>query len=101
MFSNYFFSFENRAVCEIMCKNIVELNGPQLTVWHVRVACWIPKATNTLSGYVIPIVFFSCKNGCINASQCYVIRTLPVLLTVVVDCIEMCTFVLFQSCVSM
>jgi hypothetical protein len=52
MFWNFFF-FENRAVNEIMCKNIVELDRPQMTVWHMHIACWKPKATNTHSEYVI------------------------------------------------
>ena len=51
--NNFFFS-ENRAVCEIMWKNIVE---PQVTIRRMRIACWIPKATNTHSKYIIVIVF--------------------------------------------
>jgi hypothetical protein len=38
---------ENRAVHEIMWKNIVERGRPQMAIWHRRIACWIPKATNT------------------------------------------------------
>ena len=41
--------FENRAVYEIMWKNIVEWGRPQLTIWRMRIACWIPKATDTHS----------------------------------------------------
>jgi len=52
-----FFFFENRAVCVIMWKNIVEPDRPQMTIWRMRFACWIPKATNTHSGYVILIAF--------------------------------------------
>jgi len=37
---------ENRAVYEILWKHIVEQDRPQMTVWHMRIACWIPKATN-------------------------------------------------------
>jgi hypothetical protein len=40
-----------------MWKNIVEPGRPQMTIWHMRVACWIPKATNTHSEYVILIDF--------------------------------------------
>jgi len=29
----------------------------QMTIWHMRVACWIPRATNTHSQYVILIAF--------------------------------------------
>ena len=41
------FFFENRVVYEKMCKNIVELGRAQMTTWRMRIACWIPKATNT------------------------------------------------------
>jgi hypothetical protein len=40
-----FFS-ENRAVYEIMSKNMVEPERPQMTIWR-RVAYWISKATRT------------------------------------------------------
>jgi hypothetical protein len=39
--------FENRAVYEKKWKNIVERGKPQMTIWRTRIACWIPKATNT------------------------------------------------------
>jgi hypothetical protein len=48
-----FFS-ENVAICEIMWKNIVTLH---MTVWRMRIACWVPKATNTHSQYVILVAF--------------------------------------------
>jgi len=32
-----------------MGKNIVHWGRPQLTVWRMRAACWIPKATDTHS----------------------------------------------------
>jgi hypothetical protein len=53
---NYFFS-ENRAVYEMMWKNIVETDRPQMTIWRMRVACWMPKATKTHSEYVTVIDF--------------------------------------------
>jgi len=43
--SNIFF-FENRAVYEIMWKNVVERCRPQITIWRMRNACWTTKATN-------------------------------------------------------
>ena len=55
MFSNVFFS-ENRAVYEIMWKNIVETGRP-LMAWGLRIACGLPKATNTHSEYVTFIAF--------------------------------------------
>ena len=39
---------ENRAVCEIMWKNIVERGRQQMTIWRMRIAYWIPKATHTI-----------------------------------------------------
>jgi hypothetical protein len=43
-----FFSSENH-VYEIMWKNIVQPNRPQVIIRHTCIACWIPKATNTHS----------------------------------------------------
>ena len=40
-----------------MWKNIVEADRPQMTIWRMLVACWITKATNTYSEYVILIAF--------------------------------------------
>ena len=47
----------NHAICEIMWENIVQRFRPQMTIWHIRIACWIPKATNTHSDYAILIAF--------------------------------------------
>ena len=41
----------------MMWKNIIEPGRPQMTTWQMRIACWIPKATNAHSHYVILIVF--------------------------------------------
>jgi len=43
MFSNFF--FEYHTVYEIM------------TIWRIRIACWIPKAADTHLEYVILIAF--------------------------------------------
>ena len=48
---------EKRAVHEIMCKNTVESERPQTTIRRMSFACWIAKATNTLSEYVVLIAF--------------------------------------------
>jgi hypothetical protein len=37
---------KNCAMYEIRWKNIVEAYIPQMTIWHIHTACWIPKATN-------------------------------------------------------
>ena len=57
-FNNLFF-FENHAVYEIAWKNIVQpVRSQMTTIWRMRVTCWITKATNTHSEFVILIVFF-------------------------------------------
>jgi uncharacterized paraquat-inducible protein A len=61
VFSNF---FENRAVYEIMWKNIVEGGRPQLTIWHMRIACWIPNATNIHTHFMWYSLIFHCSNGC-------------------------------------
>jgi len=36
---------------------MVDFGRSQMTVWQMPNTCWIPKATNTHSQYVILIVF--------------------------------------------
>jgi hypothetical protein len=55
-------------------KNVVERGTPQMAIWRVRIAYWIPKATNTHTSCVNSLLFY-CNNGCTKAPQCYVIRT--------------------------
>jgi hypothetical protein len=45
----FFFFFENRAVCEIMSKNMVEPEGVtnDVIIWRIRVTCWTSKVTCT------------------------------------------------------
>ena len=45
--------FENRAVYEITWKNIVQPYKPQMTIWRLRIAYWVPTATKAHSEYVI------------------------------------------------
>jgi hypothetical protein len=56
VFSNFFFP-EICTVYEIMCKIIVHPSRPQMTTWRMRIACWIPKATDTHSYSEILIAF--------------------------------------------
>ena len=51
---------ENFAALEMMWKNTVEPDRPQTTIWRMRTACLIPKATNTISEYVVLI---ACTNA--------------------------------------
>jgi hypothetical protein len=48
--------FENLKVYE-MSENNAEQNKTQMTIWSTRIACWISKATNTHSEYVILYAF--------------------------------------------
>ena len=48
---------EYRAVYEMRLKSIVEPERPQMTIWRIRVACWLPNVTNTHSEYVMFIAF--------------------------------------------
>jgi hypothetical protein len=46
----YSLSFlENRAVYEVMWKNTVQPDRPQVTIWRMRIICWITNATKTRS----------------------------------------------------
>jgi len=78
IFNNFF--FENRAVCEIMWKNIAERGRPHLKIWRMRIAYWIPKATNTHTRVVQYALLFHCNNGCTHAPRCCILRTLPIVL---------------------
>ena len=76
VFSNFLFRKSFRLLA-----NVVEYLAPdrlQMTIWHMRIACWIHKATNTHLQYVI-IMLLHYHNGCTNAPQCYVVHTVPVL----------------------
>ena len=49
--------FLNRAVYEIIWKNIIELDRPRMAKWRMCIACGLTKATDTHSEYVILIAF--------------------------------------------
>ena len=44
-------------VCDIIWKSMLHPDRPQMTVWHMRISCWVPKATNTHSDYVTLTAF--------------------------------------------
>jgi hypothetical protein len=74
MFNKFSFS-ENRAVNEIMWKNMEGPDRPQMTIWRMRIAFCIPKVTKSHSEHVIFITFHY-TNVCTNAPQWYVLFTL-------------------------
>jgi len=57
VFSDFFPPIEIRVVYEIMWENVVEWDRPQMAIWRMRIACWIPKATNAHPQYVMLIAF--------------------------------------------
>jgi len=71
------FFFENRAVSEKMWKNSAEPEKPQMTVWCMRIACWVTKATKTRNVYYL--LFFQGNNGYTNAHHCRGMGALPLL----------------------
>jgi hypothetical protein len=73
---------ENRAAYDLTWKNMVEPVTPPMTIWRIHIACWIAELQKH-STICNTYCFFYCNNGCTNAPQCYVIRTLPLLFTAV------------------
>ena len=70
MFTDLFFP-ENRAVYEIMWKKYCRVG--QMTMWRMRIACWIPKATHTHLEYVI--LFYHCNS---DWARLFSVHTSPV-----------------------
>ena len=66
-----------------MWTNFVERDRPQMTIWSMRVACWIPKATNTHTVCVWYSLLFHCNRGCKNAPEYCIIPRLPALFCLV------------------
>ena len=58
--------FQNRTVFGTMWKNILELDRTQ-TTRCLRIACWIPKTTNTYPD----LLLFHCNKCCPKAPQYY------------------------------
>ena len=77
MFNNFF--FKNRAFHEIIWKNTVQPDRPQMSIRRMRIACCKPRAKDTHSEYVIHVAF-STATCCATTPQCHVMRALSVLL---------------------
>jgi hypothetical protein len=43
---------KHHAIYEIMWKNIVQPDRPQMAIWHMCIACWVTKVKNTHSEYI-------------------------------------------------
>jgi len=79
MFNDFF--PENRAVCEIMWKTTVDPDRRWMAIWRMRIACWMTKASDTLS--VSSTFCFSTVTMIVRMRLIVTfIRTLPVLISV-------------------
>jgi len=85
MFNKFFF-LENRAFCDIMWKNIVKSYRPHLTIRLMRIACWIPKVTNTTPEYEICIASTAKMVERRRLTVTLYVHTLPVLFSLYSDC---------------
>ena len=56
-----------------------------MTIWRMRIACWMPMATNTHSGCVM-LIALPLQQWLHNAPQCHVISTLPALSHIMLPC---------------
>jgi hypothetical protein len=74
------FFFENRAVYEIMWINMLEPDMPQITIRRMRFRCWMTKATDTHTEYLIFIAFSTATILTRTRINVMFIRTLHVLL---------------------
>jgi len=59
-------------------KNFVEPGRPQMTVWRMRFACWIPKATSTDSHLILTLFSTATMFALMHLNVTFM-RTLPVL----------------------
>jgi len=91
--------FFNGAFYEIMRKNIVQPDRPQLTTWRMRIPCWMTKATNTQSQYII-LIAFSLQQWLHERASllCYSTCLVLILLQVIILVIFHEVFVLQPSC---
>ena len=62
---------------------MVQPDGPHLIIRRTGISGWVPKATISLSEYVMHL--FHSKNCYTNAHQCNVIRTMTVSFSFCVD----------------
>ena len=58
------FFLRNLAFYEIMWENNVESGRPQITVWRMRIACWIPTATHAHIQNMQYLLLLHCNGDC-------------------------------------
>jgi hypothetical protein len=89
---------KNHTIYVKMWKYIVKPGTLQIKIWHMRIACWITKATSIYSEYVILLMPHYTK-GCKDAPQYYVIvYRLSCLILFINFLSKLILFVLYQFC---
>jgi len=68
-----------------MWKRILEPDRPQLKIWSMRITCWINKATDTHSEYVI-LIFHGNSVALMHLNVAF-ICTLSALLLATFNCV--------------
>ena len=81
LFNNLF--LESRALFEIMWKNIVRQNGPQIIIRRMRFVCWITKNTEKQTQSMLHLLIFQGNKAYTNASSSAFIRKLHVMFSCV------------------
>ena len=89
MFNNFFPRKSYRLWDNV--ETSVEWGRPQMTIWRMRIACWIPKATNTHSEYVILI--FALQQRLHERASWLIYTCISVLLNIIVHLTQLCVFV--------
>ena len=86
------FSKVSRKSCrfEITWKNTGERMTSQMTVWRIRIACWIPKITNIHSEYII-LIAFSTTTMVARMRLKYTLNVVFCLVVNATDCIAVVT----------
>jgi len=60
------------------CTCMVEPERPQKKIWRMRIAYWIPKATDTRTQNMKYLSLFHCINCCKKAHVCRLLNILQI-----------------------
>ena len=72
-----------------MWKNIVQTGRQQLTIWRMRTACWVPKATNTDFQKMLILIAFSIQQ---------LLQERALLLRIYAHCLSCLIFEVLHDC---
>jgi len=74
MFNTFYHPRKSYRLWDNVEKYCIERVRPQMTIWRMRIACWIPRATNTHSGYIM-LIAPPVQQWSHNGPHCYVVST--------------------------